>query len=107
MADMFATMIFTTAEPLLPPQWECAPLLRTERGEWGLPIRRVGSSPRMVWGVTERDCILEARRFADQVDAMVHRGKVAARQHLAKRPQDFDTSALPLFSDSHRQRELF
>lgn len=33
---------------------------------------------------------------------------VAARDpKLARKPQDFDTSPLPLFGDSHKQRELF
>ena len=29
------------------------------------------------------------------------------RPYLARKPQNFDTSPLPLFGDGHKQRELF
>ena len=45
-----------------------------------------------------------------------HNARVAAwdrnrelvmRNHLARKPQNFDNSSLPLFGDLHKQKELF
>ena len=45
-----------------------------------------------------------------------HNARVAAwdrnrelvmRNHLARKPQNFDNSSLPLFGDGHKQKELF
>ena len=42
------------------------------------------------------------------VEENTHRLKQwVENNRLARKPQDFDTSPLPLFGDSHKQRELF
>jgi hypothetical protein len=41
---------------------------------------------------------------------LVHKANVAAGHippRLAKKPQEFDCSPLPLFGDAHKQKELF
>ena len=40
-------------------------------------------------------------------DALNQNRRAPAPRRLAKKPQDFDTSALPLFGDTQRQQELF
>jgi hypothetical protein len=51
-----------------------------------------------------------SRRNMGEVEDSAHALKVVATMHnnrLARRPQNFDLSPLPLWSDAQRQQELF
>lgn len=101
---------FIDATRLLGCGWQSTALAQTERGEWFITIRH---------GSHGLECSFYAgsggqalAQACDHVRAIDTRLNAAVRSRedgrlRARPPQEFDTSALPLFGDAMRQSELF
>jgi hypothetical protein len=101
---------FIDATDLLGAGWQSTPLAQTQTGQWLITIRHGSHGLELsLYGINPGDALAQA---ADHVRGVGQRLNEALRRRegarLRSRPaQDFDTSALPLFGDAHRQHELF
>lgn len=101
---------FIDATNLLGPGWQSTTLAQTERGQWFITIRHGSHGlEQSLWGLNPGHVLEQAVAHVQGVNQRLNEALRRREQaRLRSRPaQDFDTSALPLFSDAHRQQELF
>lgn len=97
--------IFHDASALFGPEWQATKVAMSERGEWFM-ILRIGPAglQNWCWGHTPEAALDAALEHVEAVRALM---RAARARRLAKAPQDYDTSTLPLFGDSMHQMSLF